>query len=479
MHYLIAVCLACGIGLLFQTPVFSQDAGASDTEEGVYFPPYSGLRGQQESRVPHELCSTCFTVPNLGEGYRIFESIPLGNGAEHLLFRRVANPAPLEPGEVRSTADPDGEPLWYIGTQAYSGPQDTEVMPGIGRTIIEVKRIRFRHEPMLLQFPGIHGVSITATGIGVHFLPGSDTSLVPPDIEGIPVEIFFTERPVLQHHHTTRFRPVQTGSGIAVSGQGGGTLGPHITRGPGACCQVWSLTASHVIRSNLDDPVPSPGTVRVYQPTVQDSDLFGYVAYIFRLEPCGTIADDSGCYSLYSPLNRTDEEPDIAAIDGNPYDTTQEPPYNNPTDTDPIRRLTSSATSYINGPSGRIRVADVGHTLKVWGAYGGPQVGTVQEVDRTIFPFAGTDVYRMCCLTSLNVATVGGDSGAVVTYGGTGKRHVAGVHIAGDSQSIAWFIPSDDIQTAFEEADKDFDHYWGTKDGYRTPATTTCDPPGC
>lgn len=440
--------------------------------------PYEGPLGQVDNRQANDACENCFTIPGMEDGYQIFESIPVGEDAEHILLRRVANPAPLEAGEVRPTVDEAGEPLWYIGTQAYSGPQDTEIIPGIGRSMIAVKRIRHRHEAALLAFSGVHGVGITATGIGVHVLPGHDTSLIPPDVEGIPVEILITPRPVFQHHHTTRFRPVQIGAGIYVSGVGGGTLGPHITRNPGTCCQVWSLTASHVVRTHLDDPVPAPGTLQVHQPTVQATNIFGYVAHLFRLDPCGTTADDSACYETGAPLNDMTVNPDIAAIDGNPYNTTQPEPYNTPTGTDPIRRLTSSATSYINGPSGRIRVAESGHNLKVWGAYGGPRTGRVQQVDQTIFPALGGDVYRLCCLSSMAAATQAGDSGAVVTYGGTGNRHVAGVHIAGDGNT-AWFIPSDDIKTAFSGAGKAFEHYWGTRSGYRSPATTTCDPPGC
>ena len=138
MHRFIILAYVLCLSLIFQTPAFIQDAGASDdTEEEVFVSPYSGLRGQFESRVAHDLCPDCFTVPNLGEGYRIFESIPIGEDSEHIITRYVANPAPLEPGEVRPTVDDDGEPLWYIGTQGYSGPQDTVIMhltPYQGRT---------------------------------------------------------------------------------------------------------------------------------------------------------------------------------------------------------------------------------------------------------------------------------------------------------------------------------------------------------
>ena len=493
MHYLIAVCLACGIGLLFQTPVFSQDAGASDTTEeeediGVLITPYLGLRGDRANRVPHKLCDRCFTVPKMGEGYRIFESVPIGKDAEHLITRQIANPAPLAPGEVRPTTDSDGEKLWYIGTQGYSGPQDTEIMPGIGKSYIEVKRVRFRHQHRLLAFEGAYGVGISATGIAVTFRPGSDTSRVPSKIEGIPVEVIFQNYPKFQGHYNTKFRPVPVAAGIVAvdpftnAPVGGGTLGPHITVDPGACCQVWSLTAAHVVRDDPEDPVPllSP-LIPIYQPDpLSESNLFGHVTHLFQLISCGTTANSDPCEDLTAPVNRTDENPDIASIDGDPYNTTQTPPYNTPTGTDPIRRMYSSSTSYINGPSGKIRVSRPGHTLVVWGAYGGKRTGQVKMIDDDIVVELDNKLYRMCCMTKMAAPTQDGDSGSAVIYGGTGKRHVAGVHVAGDSDNnIAYFIPSDDIKTAFEDDDEAFEHYWGTKEDYRKPATTTCDPPGC
>lgn len=496
MHYLIAVCLACGIGLLFQTPVFSQDAGASDTTPGeppggYIDSPYPGPLGQVDNREPHDACADCFTVPGMGEGYQIFESVPVGVNSEKIIMREIANPAPLEEGEVRPTHDGD-DPLWYIGRQAYSGPQDTEAVSVVyDKPIIALKRIRARNEERILSIAGVHGFGLVETGLGVWVLPGSDTTAIPKTLEGVPVTVFVQSRPILQQHANTWFRPVPAGARISSSEPGTGinlvtveegTLGPHIVRTNEGCCLVWSLTAAHVVREYLDDPVPDPGSIPIYQPTVRLGNRFGYVAHVFRLESCGTPGNDADCYGVDPIINDTMVNPDIAAIDPDPYGVKVAYPYNNPSGTDPIRRLQKTASSYTNGPSGVIRAPRTGDWLNIYGAYGGKLKGEVFGTGLVIVPANITDtgdyLYRYCCVTGLTAPTKGGDSGAIVTYRGTGSRHVAGVHVAGDGIN-AWSIPSSHIYSAFDAVDRAFSHYWGTKEGYREPSDDQCDPPGC
>ena len=495
MYTIIIALLACFLS--FPTLAWSQTgdtgvgdsppgAGLGDEEEQPINSPYPGALGQVDNREPHAACRRCFTIPGDGDGYTIWESVRVGKDSEFLIRRMLENPAPLEDGEERPTVDDAGEPLWYIGKQAFSGPQDTELLGDTDFTLIEVKRVRHRHEPLLMAIPGVHGVGIVDTGISVYILPDHDTSDIPATLDGIPVEIFIEGVPDLLSHDDVRFRPVPVGAGIFSAEPGiymtpvsGGTLGPHITREVGSGYQVWSLTAAHVVRHYPDDPLPDPGVLPIYQPDVAFGNLYGKVAHLFQLEPCGSL---SQCRDYRAPVNLTHIDPDIAAIDPEPFDVIQYSPYNDPTGTDPIRRLTLDHDSYRSGPSGVLRTATSGDEVKIWGAYGGPKTGEVAVVGRTISAhLEGGQHYKMCCLSGVDIdgaeGVRSGDSGAAVTYKSTGNRHVVGVNIAG-SHSQAWFIESWDIKDAFDRADVEFAHYWGTKSGYRKPATTTCDG-GC
>ena len=81
-------------------------------------------------------------------------------------------------------------------------------------------------------------------------------------------------------------------------------------------------------------------------------------------------------------------------------------------------------------------------------------------------------VYKMCCVNVVDIVVQEGDSGALVAYSGTGRRHVAGVLIAGETGTRKGiYIRADSIQTAFRNARKSFHHYWGTKSNYREPST--------
>ena len=489
MHTIIIALLTCCFS--FPTLAWSQtgNTGAGEGPPGAgpgddLLPPidspYTGPLGRVDDREPHEACDTCFTVPGMGEGYTIWESVRVGEDSEFLILRYLANPAPLEDGAERPMFDEAGEPLWYVGTQAHSGPQDTALLGDTGFTLIEVKRVRHRHEPALMAIPGVRGVGISINGISVAVAPGTDTADIPPDIEGIPTDIRIeAEEATLQWHASSEFRPIPTGARITaaepVTGAyaGAGTLGPHIVHNDGGCCTIWSLTAAHVVRRRPYDPPPllGGGNIPIYQPYVDISDLAGRVVHLFQIRPCAS----SACAS---PTNYTTEDPDVAAIDLSPVGQVQRYPYNNPTGTDPVRRLQSDHDSYKNGPSGAIYTPMPGRTAQIWGAFSGMQEGDIDEVDRTKFPSLDGIRYRICCLTSMEAEPVPGDSGAAVTYKGTGNRHVLGLHIAGDPYR-AWFIPAGDIKEAFKADGETFTHFWGTKDGYRKPSQRTCDPPGC
>lgn len=458
-------------------------------------PQYPGPIGRVDDRLPHFECDTCFTVPGLNEGrYQIFESVEVGD-KEHLILRHVPNPAPLEDGEERETIDPDtGEPIWYIGRQAYVGPTDDEPFSDdYPVPKIDLIRIHYRNMDEIMSIPGVHAFGIGTEGFEVSIRPNAarNTDLVPLTIEGVPVKVVIEDMMQAESHQNARFRPVPAGAGIMSANPStnrsmwAGTLGPHVVRHAGGCCLIWSLTAAHNVKLNMNDPNPTPGTVPIYQPTVSSGNLFGYVAKTFRLTPCSySVSNDRPCLLDSAPNNPTSIYPDIAAIAHTPFGHYDAPPHNNPTGVEPTRRMQRSASSYINGPSGRIRTSRSGHRLVIWGSRT-HVTSKVLTTQRAMIYKSSGKLYRVCCVDWLNAGVIGGDSGALVAFGGRGNRHVAGVLIAGGplaslgNRRGAAFIPADHIKRAFQNAGMPFSHFWGTKSPFRSPSTRTCDPPGC
>ena len=164
-----------------------------------------------------------------------------------------------------------------------------------------------------------------------------------------------------------------------------------------------------------------------------------------------------------------------------PYGDIQPSPFNDPTGKNPVRHLQYGASSFLDGPAGKIFEARKSHRHQMWGARtpGGP-VGRVLEVNSTANIGLGPvgKRYRICCLNRVALPGIRGDSGALVSYESSKhyKRYVAGVAIAlhSDGQS-SWYVPASDIKTAFDNANKSFHHYWGTRDGYREPSTNETD----
>ncbi len=450
-----------------------------DTQE------HPGPLGRVDERLPHPACDACFTVPGLNEDrYTLFESVTVDD-RENLILREIPNPAPLSEGEVRETVDEEtGEPLWYIGRQAYSGPYDTDVVSDeLQIPLIELKRTKAQQANTIMSIPGVHRSGIGERGFVVTIAPGYDAARIPQTIDGVPVEVQVRDLAVAYNHANERLRPVPTGAGITSVRTGtttllnNGTLGPPIVRTVGGCCQIWSLTAAHVVKHQLHDPNPAAGTQAVYQPTITGSNFFGYVAHAFHLTSCGPLHDVSGCFGAGAVENSTMMNPDVAAIDPLPYGVANTYPHNTPTGTDPTRRMQKTASTYINGPSGVIRSASVRDKHSVWGSHV-YDTARVSATGLTLFFHQRNHWYRICCVNQLETDNVHGDSGALVSYRGTGKRHVASLLMGGDGVSV-WYIPAAHIKAAFNNADVHVSHFWGAKSAYRTPATQTCDPPGC
>ena len=295
-------------------------------------------------------------------------------------------------------------------------------------------------------------------------------------------------------HHTTKFRPVPVGAGIGVPTykigkvQYGfhGTVGPHVVRNAedvGTCCQMWSLTAGHVVKEFPHSDNPLPGTRAVYQPwgTLSAEARIGYIAHTFKLYPCSTVTDPF-CWrqsTRRNPVfvNRTTIRPDIAAIDYIPMGDFQSV-LNTPSGKNPTRRLQQSATRAIDGPAGKIITAKKGYKHQLWGARNpGGALGTVRQINELTNITMGRGnytTYRICCLNRLEVPGSPGDSGALVAYASSRsyRRYIAGVMTAVDTnrnnKPSIWYIPANDIKTAFANAKKSFHHFWGTRRGYWT-----------
>ena len=461
-----------------------------------------GRLGNVDERFAHDACDTCFTVPGLPDNsYHIFQSITV-DGEEQIIPRSMPNPAPLrDDADPRGTIDPDsGKPVWYIGDQAHVGPTDREPFSQLYRVpLIDLKVIHRQNTDAIMGVLGVHGFGIGKTGFTVAVLPEYATlatAALPTTIDGVPVTVSIEPRPQLIRHDSVLFRPIPVAAGISVlhGGSGGivqsetGTLGPHIVRTEqniGSCCQIWALTATHVVKS-MDEAMPVPGTRLVFQPVTVShpfpfSHQMGTVRYAFELLSCNT-AGDPECTSAGLPVNWTFRHPDVAAIDPYPTGNFNPSPHNHPTGTDLTRHLQRGDTSYINGPSGKIMEAEEGDPHWVWGSITtAGKTGIVEEVNRHVtVRGVANKLYKMCCLNSISgIQAVKGDSGALVAYEGTGNRHVAGVAVAAHHNET-WYVPADDIKTAFSLADVGFNHYWGTKSDYRKPATKACDDPhGC
>ena len=454
---------------------------------------YPGPLGRVDERLPHSECDTCFTVPVL-DRYQIFEQIET-DGGEVLLPRMIPNPAPLRVNEIRERYDEEtGEDIWYIGTQVFVGPTDEDYWSDEAPLpTIELQRIQMQHRDDSMSIPGVHGFGIGPVGFVVFLTPEEALSSeqIPLSLDGAPVEVKIQEMMTLAGHSRTRFRPIPAGAGISTyvrtpSGRYipiGGALGPHVVRDRphvGGCCQLWSLTAAHTVKYRLSDANPTGRAV--YQPWTgrrpSPADHFGDVAHAFQLTRCDTPSDQK-CTRRGAPANWTHTNPDIAAIDHG----FRAAPFNDPTGTDPTRRLQYADSGYHNGPSGKILNARRRHRHKIWGAFT-PATNTSRvtaiDICTTVRADHTTQRYQMCGLNVIGGSVRHGDSGALVAYAGTSNRHVAGVLVAGNTLGIgAVYVPANDIKMAFRNVRKEFSHFWGTKSSYQAPSTRTCDPPGC
>ncbi len=434
-----------------------------------------------QANLSHPACLTCFTYA-CPDCYTIMEEI-LGTGLT--IARQIPNPAPLEPDEQRLEFDPEtGLPIWYIGRQPYVGPTDEQPYSAeYPVPLIQLKRIHARVQDKVFSIPGIHAFGIGSKGFVVYLDPEylENESLIPQQLEGVPVEVEMGGPIELISHETTRFRPVPTG--VGVSGVLAGTAGPHIVRtGP----FIHTLTAGHVLKF-LDAPVSSGSPV--YQPRSDSpaAQQWGTLIHGFQNTPCDTPSDPN-CNLPSAPVNLTWQRPDVAAIahiSSTHTDTYPHRALTDPEDTNngtspsrsPIRRLQyGGGTTYVNGPSGIIQTVSAGTAAKMWGGVSccphapAGTIGPLVTFTATAPSQAGGTrkfKFQFLCIVDLDRNVQEGDSGSLVSGSGTGNRHVFGVAMARDAARCTrvYFTLAGDIETAFDNSNFSFTHYWGTASG--------------
>jgi len=448
--------------------------------------PSQSLSSVLIDRVPHPACSNCFKVAD--GRYGIFEEVP---GTGIVLTRDLPDPAPLKFGEVRAEFDAEGEQIWYKGNQGYVGPTDEEPFSAeLPVPRIDLLRIKARHEEKIMSIRGVSSFGIGIGGFIVTLDPKyrKNARRIPIDLEGVPVEVEEGEIPILASHSDRTYRPVPLGAGVRSAtlpppfGLANGTVGPHIVRdeadlGPGQCCQILSLTAAHVVKP-LNDPPLTPNSPQAV--IFQGTSSWGTVALSFQLAPCDIASDPNRC-NASSVTNDMRVKPDVAVIAH--INTLHKDPFPKPPpcngSLEPVRRMQFGGNDFVHGPTGVIRIALPGTSVKAWGAFSHAPKGDVKTVSVTqIIEENSTGfLFRFFPLDEASVNIEAGDSGGLVAW--NGERHVAGLIVARKIvPSRVYYIGADHIKTALSNAGMSFDHYWGTRLGVATiPSNTEFDQP--
>ena len=485
-----------GATLTFLAPlVFSAQQQAPETSPTLDTPARKALEKVRmdawfNKRIPDPACPNCFKVNDGLEG--IFESVP---GTDHVISRDIPDPEPLAIGELRPDSHPEtGEPLWYKGHQPFVGPTDEEnVSAKLPVPMIAVKRIKYKYEDQLFKIPGVHAVGIGESGIIVSITPDlrANRVQIPSSLDGIPVVVQEMERMRPASHLYTLYRPVPIGAGVnsILTIDGGGSVGPHVSRDVndiGACCYLYSLTAAHVLDPHPDYP---PISATIYQPpreTGTSGSTYGFFGFRFRLSACyntETFCDANG------PVNTTWLKPDAAAIGHYSQSPTGIDPIPMASPCNgaqkPVRRMQYGVGSFVSGPVGIVRVAttsNCSNCLKNWGVMShGTQGGLTVNVETTTNLEYGPNYYiKHAPVNFANVSGQGGDSGGLIAWNQT--KDVVGMLIAvplSGPPTPTVYMRLDYVKTAFFNAGVSFDHYWGTDliaIGTRRPSNSQTDP---
>jgi len=171
----------------------------------------------------------------------------------------------LKPGGKRESADKC--PTGYDETSLYGwrfcyAHGNPETIPGVmmppigGIPSEEAYKILERHRGELMALPGVGAVGMGATGISIET---DNPSILPKDVEGLPLEIRPMRKGVYRqssHTATTVVRPLRGGIGIGLSNAGSGTLTGMAYSGGG----LWLIFPAHLLAANqcnFDSPCPS------------------------------------------------------------------------------------------------------------------------------------------------------------------------------------------------------------------------------
>jgi hypothetical protein len=490
LQILLGLALIEGTTLTFLSPlVFSAPPQVPENAAALDTPARRALEKVRKDawlnkRKPHPACPNCFKVEGeLG----IHETVP---GTEFVITRDLPDPAPLEPGKSRDTVHPEtGEPLWYKGNQAFVGPTDEEPWStSLPIPLIQLKRIRYRHDAELRKIEGVHAIGIGEKGLLIEILPekSANRALIPSTVEGVPVVVEETGPPIRTGHWLTYYRPVPVGAGITSTLPTAqyGTVGPHVSRDVsdiGFCCRLYTLTAGHVIQ---DTSLPMPTGRIIQQPSGYQ---YGFFGFMFRQTPC-TGQTYLTCLAYASPVNDTRWVPDVAAIGHDTFDYyPMAPPCSGAEK--PVRRMQHGTTSYVDGPTGIVRIPTMSNCssincLRTWGIYAHRGAGRLRstEVFDAVKGPGGAQQYFYEGPLDTYYSTVSiqpGDSGALVAW--DSSRDIIGLEFAAAYNLFGSFLYAayqrlDYIQLAFQRAGVSFDHYWGTGNGKLNPSYLITDP---
>ncbi len=377
--------------------------------------------------------------------------------------------------------------MWYKGNQAFVGPTDEEPWStSLPIPLIHLKRVRYRHDAELRKIDGITSIGIGEKGILVGILPEkkANRSFIPAALESIPVVVEESGQPIMLNHEFTKYRPVPAGAGVCSTlSNDCGTVGPHVSRDVpdiGVCCQLYTLTAGHVIQ-DMSSP---PAGGRIIQ---QGGEPYGFFGWMFQLRLCAA-QQYHLCVAVATPVNDTRWTPDVAAIGHDTFDQyPMAPPCNGAQK--PVRRMQYGKSAYVDGPTGIVRIPTMsscsGNCLRTWGIYAHRASGKLRstEVYDAIWDLKRNKVFYQGPFDSYTstVSLQPGDSGALVAW--DNSRDVIGLTNASvyfNSNPpvflYGYYQRLDYIQLAFSRAGVSYDHYWGTGNGKLNPSYLITDP---
>ena len=118
-------------------------------------------------------------------------------------------------------------------------------LPIAGIPYEEAFKIMKRHQAELMALPGVGAVGMGGEGI---YIEADDPSVLPKEVEGLPLEIHPRPKGIIPHQSHTKTTPIRpVGGGIAIRvGVQGGTL-----TGIMFSCGMWLIFPAHFLIPSL------------------------------------------------------------------------------------------------------------------------------------------------------------------------------------------------------------------------------------